>query len=145
MRHLFILALILILIAAWTGTSHAQTKSASDCEVCLRRVDFEQCEADALAVDERGRQLHMCQRELDAERGGVHELRVQLVQRDSTISGLERALAVERARISRSTVVGVTAIVLCGVAGAYGAVRKDWWLAGVSVGCASVGAVVVWK
>ena len=70
MKHLIHLLTIATLLTAWSGTSAAQTRgAATECEVCLREVDFEQCENEALEHDKTRDRLRECQRDLDAKVG----------------------------------------------------------------------------
>ena len=91
MRRLNILALTLILLTVSSGTSSAQTRSTNEpCEVCLRKRDFERCEADAKRVDAQGKRIAGCQRELDAAHGREQILVAQGAQKDEAIADLLR-------------------------------------------------------
>ena len=54
----------------WSGTSVAQTRSkTTECEVCFRQVDADQCIEDAKKIDGVRADLRACQRDLDAKTG----------------------------------------------------------------------------
>lgn len=119
-RHLLPL-MTLIVTLSWSGIASAQTRSeTTECEVCLRQRDFDQCIDDAKKIDGVRADLRACQRSLDAGAGGSSELRAMLLIE-------ARARADAEARVTqlekRPTWARVVVVVIGAVLVGYGAGR----------------------
>jgi hypothetical protein len=138
--------MMLIVTMSWTGIARAQTRSeTTDCEVCLRQVDFDQCLEDARKIDGARAELRQCQRLRDADAGAKAELaREKKVAQDEVLR-LQLELHEEKSRMSRGAVVGWTAVVICSAVAGYGASQRDWKLVASAASCAVAGGVVVWR
>ena len=138
--------MMLIVTLSWTGIASAQTRSeTTECEVCLRQVDFDQCLEDARKIDATRAELRECQRLRDADAGAKAELAREKKAAQDEVLRLQLELHEEKSRMSRGAVVGWTAVVICSVVAGYGASQRDWKLVAGAGACVAGGGVVIWR
>jgi hypothetical protein len=136
----------LIVTLSSTGIASAQTRSeTTECEVCFRQADADQCIKDAREIDGARAELRECQRLRDADAGAKAELAREKKAAQDEVLRLQLELHEEKSRMSRGAVVGWTAVVLCSVAAGYGASQRDWKLVAGAGACAVTGGVVIWR
>ena len=136
----------LLVTLSWTGIASAQTRSeTTDCEVCFRQVDADQCIKDAREIDGARAELRQCQRLRDADAGAKAELAREKKAAQDEVLRLQLELHEEKSRMSRGAVVGWTAVVICSVVAGYGASQRDWKLVAGAGACVAGGGVVIWR
>ena len=138
--------MILIVTLSWTGIASAQTRSeTTECEVCFRQADADQCIKDAREIDGARAELRECQRLRDADAGAKAELAREKKAAQDEVLRLQLELHEEKSRMSRGAVVGWTAVVICSAVAGYGASQRDWKLVAGASTCAVTGGVVIWR